>query len=69
MLLGWMDILESCEIHEVSHGPMIHTQLVPHKIVKLTFFSQNSFSGYYTILENLAYRGVSQGTLMSVLVK
>ena len=23
-----MDILELCEIHEVSHGPMIHTQLV-----------------------------------------
>ena len=54
-----MDILESCEIHEVSPGPLIHTQLVPHKIVNLTFFYQNSFSGYYNILETLAYRGVS----------
>ena len=38
-----MDILGSCEIHEVSPGLMIHTQLVPHKIVKLTFFIQIPF--------------------------
>ena len=33
-----MDILGSSEIHEVSPGLMIHSQLVPHKIVKLTYF-------------------------------
>ena len=38
-----MDILGSCEIHEVSPGMMIHTQLVPHKIVKLTFFIKIPF--------------------------
>ena len=52
-----MDILGSCEIHEVSSGPMIHTQLVPHKIVKLTFFIKIPFQAI--ILETLAYRGVS----------
>ena len=54
-----MDILGSCEIHEVRSGPMIHTQLVPHKIVKLKFFIKIPFSGNYNILETLAYRGVS----------
>ena len=52
-----MDILGSCEIHEVSPGLMIHTQLVPQNC-QIDIFYQNSFSGYYNILETLAYRGV-----------
>ena len=53
-----MDILGSCEIHEVSPGPMIHTQLVPQNC-QIDIFYQNSFSDYYNILETLAYKGVS----------
>ena len=38
-----MDILRSCEIHEVSPGPMIHTQLVYHKNWQFVFFIKIPF--------------------------
>ena len=38
-----MDIIGSCEIDEVSPGPIIYTHLVPHKIVKLTFFLKTPY--------------------------
>ena len=51
-----MDILGSCEIHEVSPGPMIHTQPVPQNC-QIDIFYQNSFSGYYNIVETGLQRG------------
>ena len=48
-----MDILVSCEILDVSPGLMIHTQLVPHKIVKSTFFLKIPFQAIM-IVENFS---------------
>ena len=72
-----MDILLSCEIHDVSPCQMIHTQLVLHKIVKLTFFLKIPFQAiiifyklwlteeFHRVLLCQSSQGRSQGSMES----